>query len=54
MELRKSRSFPTISILFKISPKFPEMVEKYLDYSNPKNGFARIWCSEYGTERFLP
>jgi chemotaxis methyl-accepting protein methylase len=31
-----------------------EVVEKYLDCSNPKNGFARIWCSACSTERFLP
>ncbi|TET71684.1 MAG: hypothetical protein E3J44_03820 [Candidatus Aminicenantes bacterium] len=35
-------------------PIVQDVVEKYLDCSNPKNGFARIWCSEYGMERFLP
>jgi hypothetical protein len=27
-------------------PIVQKVVEKYLDGSNPKNGFARIWCSE--------
>jgi hypothetical protein len=35
-------------------PIVQEVVEKHLDYSNPKNGFARIWYSECGTEMFLP
>jgi len=35
-------------------PIVQEMVENYLDCSNPKNGFARIWCSECSAERFLP
>ncbi len=35
-------------------PNVQEVVEKYLDGTNPTNGFARIWCSECGTERFLP
>jgi len=35
-------------------PIVREVVEKYLDCSNPKNGFVRICCSECGTERLLP
>jgi len=30
-----------------------EVVEKYLDCGNPKNGFARIKCKDCGLERLL-
>lgn len=35
-------------------PIAKEVVEKCLDCSNPTNGFGWIWCSDCGTERFLP
>ncbi len=34
-------------------PFVQDGVEKYIDCSNPTNGFARIWCSECSAERFL-
>ena len=34
-------------------PIVQEVVEKYLDCGNPKNGFARIRCSDCGTERLI-
>jgi len=30
-----------------------DVVNKYLDYGNPKNGFARIKCKDCGLERLL-
>ncbi len=34
-------------------PVIQEVVEKYLDCGNPKNGFARIKCKDCGLERLL-
>lgn len=34
-------------------PVIQEVVEKYLDCGNPKCGFARIKCSDCGTEYLL-
>jgi len=34
-------------------PVIQEVIEKYLDCSNPKNGFALIRCSDCGTERLI-
>ena len=36
-----------------LRPIVQEVVEKYLDCGNPKNGFARIKCKDCGTERLL-
>jgi len=36
-----------------LRPVIQEVVNKYLDYGNPKFGFARIRCPECGTERLL-
>lgn len=34
-------------------PVVQEVVEKYLDCGNPKNGFARIRCSDCGASQLL-
>ena len=34
-------------------PVIKEVVEKYLDCGNPKNGFARIRCEDCGSEFLL-
>lgn len=36
-----------------LRPVVQEVVDKYLDCGNPKNGFARIRCSDCGTERLI-
>ena len=36
-----------------LRPIVQEVVEKYLNCGNPKNGFARIKCKDCGTERLL-
>jgi len=36
-----------------LRPIVQEVVEKYLDCGNPKNGFARIKCKDCGLERLL-
>ncbi|MBE0461453.1 MAG: transposase zinc-binding domain-containing protein [Candidatus Aminicenantes bacterium] len=36
-----------------LRPIVQKVVEKYLDCGNPKCGFVRIKCSDYGTERLL-
>ena len=36
-----------------LRPIVQEVVEKYLDCGNPKNGFARIKCKDCGIERLL-
>jgi len=36
-----------------LRPIVQEVVDKYLDCGNPKCGFARIRCSDCGTEKLL-
>ena len=36
-----------------LRPIVQEVVDKYLDCGNPKCGFARIKCSDCGTEKLL-
>ncbi len=36
-----------------LRPVVQEVVDKYLDCGNPKNGFARIKCKDCGLERLL-
>ncbi len=36
-----------------LRPIVQEVVDKYLDFGNPKNGFARIKCKNCGLERLL-
>jgi len=36
-----------------LRPVIQEVVDKYIDCGNPKNGFARIRCSDCGAESLL-